>query len=167
MQTGSLPEALFDGWQGVLRILIIAPAAYAALVLILRLSGKRTLSKLNAFDLIITIAIGSTLASIITSRSLALVEGLTALLLLVVMQFIVTAASVRFNLVDRLIKAEPSLLLRDGRLLTGAMRRQRVTKGEVEAAARETGVERLEDLEAVFLETDGSLTALPRKSRRS
>lgn len=164
MTFNPLPEALFDGWSGVLRILIIAPAAYAALVLVLRLSGKRTLSKLNAFDLIVTVAIGSTLASIITSKSLALVEGLTALLLLVVMQFVVTTLSVRFKGVDRLIKAEPTLLLRNGELLPGAMRRQRVTEGEVRAAARTAGVQRLEDLEAVFLETDGSLTALPRKA---
>lgn len=145
-----------------MRILIIAPAAYAALVLVLRLSGKRTLSKLNAFDLIITIAIGSTLASIITSKSLALVEGLTALLLLVFMQFVVTALSVRFKAVDRMIKAEPALLLKDGILLPGAMRRQRVTEGEVQAAARAVGISRLDQLEAVFLETDGSLTAVPR-----
>jgi len=155
-------DALFDGWSGIVRILIIAPAAYVALVLILRLSGKRTLSKLNAFDLIITVAIGSTLASVITSKSLALVEGLTALLLLVLMQFVVTAAAVRFQGVDRLIKAEPTLLLRDGKLLPGAMQRQRVTQGEIEAAARQAGMQRLDQLEAVFLETDGSLTALPR-----
>lgn len=164
MRSNPLPEALFDGWSGVLRILIIAPAAYAALVVILRLSGKRTLSKLNAFDLIVTVAIGSTLASIITSKSLALVEGLTALLLLVAMQLAVTAASVRFKLVDRLVKAEPTLLLRDGQLLPRAMRRQRVTEGEIQAAARAAGVQRLDDLEAVFLETDGSLTALPRSA---
>jgi len=162
MPLAALPEALFDGWSGVVRILIIAPAAYAALVLVLRLSGKRTLSKLNAFDLIITIAIGSTLASIITSKSLALVEGLTALLLLVFMQFVVTALSVRFKAVDRMIKAEPALLLKDGTLLPGAMRRQRVTEGEVQAAARAVGISRLDQLEAVFLETDGSLTAVPR-----
>lgn len=158
------PEALFDGWSGVVRIVIIAPAAYIALVLILRLSGKRTLSKLNAFDLIITVAIGSTLASVITSKSLALVEGLTALLLLVMMQFVVTAVSVRFHGVDRLVKAEPTLLLRDGELLPAAMRRQRVTENEVQAAARAAGIQTLDKLEAVFLETDGSLTALPRAS---
>lgn len=162
MPSDLLPDALLDGWSGVLRILIIAPAAYAALVLILRVSGKRTLSKLNAFELIITVAIGSTLASIITSKSLALVEGLVALLLLVAMQFVVTAASVRFVAVNRLIKAEPTLLLRNGQLLTGAMRRQRITEGEVEAAARAAGVQGLDQLEAVFLETDGSLTALAR-----
>lgn len=164
MNSSPLPEALFDGWSGVLRVLIIAPAAYAALVVILRLSGKRTLSKLNAFDLIITIAIGSTLASIITSKSLALVEGLTALALLVAMQFVVTTLSVRLEPLNTLIKAEPALLLRDGRLLTAAMRRQRITEGEIQAAARAAGVLRLEALEAVFLETDGSLTALPRSA---
>lgn len=162
MPANPFPEALFDGWSGVLRVLVIAPAAYAALVLILRLSGKRTLSKLNAFDLIITIAIGSTLASIITSKSLALIEGLTALGLLVAMQFVVTAAAVRWGALDKLIKAEPTLLVRDGRLLTGAMRRQRVTEGEIHAAARAAGLQGLDALEAVFLETDGSLTALPR-----
>lgn len=161
MQSNPLPEALFDGWSGVLRVLIIAPAAYAALVLILRVSGKRTLSKLNAFDFI-TIAIGSTLASIITSNSLALVEGLVALGLLVAMQYLVTAASVRFGGFNRVIKAEPALLLRDGRMLTRAMRRARITAGEIEAAARGAGVERPDQLEAVFLETDGSLTALRR-----
>jgi len=161
MSSNSLPEALFDGWFGIVRILIIAPAAYAALVLVLRVSGKRTLSKLNAFDLVVTVAIGSTLASIITNRSLALVEGLIALLALVVMQLVVTAASVRFKRIDRLVKAEPTLLLRDGELLRGAMRRQRVTEGEMLAAARSAGVLRLDQLQAVFLETDGSLTALP------
>jgi uncharacterized membrane protein YcaP (DUF421 family) len=162
MQSNPLPEALFDGWSGVLRVLIIAPAAYAALVLILRVSGKRTLSKLNAFDFVITIAIGSTLASIITSKSLALVEGLVALGLLVAMQYLVTAASVRFGGFNRVIKAEPALLLRNGRMLTCAMRRARITAGEIEAAARGAGVERPDQLEAVFLETDGSLTALRR-----
>ena len=160
MQSNPLPEALFDGWSGVLRVMIIAPAAYAALVLILRVSGKRTLSKLNAFDFVITIAIGSTLASIITSKSLALVEGLVALGLLVAMQFLVTALSVRFEGFNRVIKAEPALVLRDGRMLPRAMRRARLTEGEIEAAARAAGVARADQLEAVFLETDGSLTAL-------
>jgi len=162
MSSGLLAEALFGGWPGVLRVLIIAPAAYAALVLTLRLSGKRTLSKLNAFDLIVTVAIGSTLASIITSKSLALLEGLAALFALVLMQFVVTALSVRFQRIDRIMKAEPTLLLRDGQLLPRAMRRERITEGEIQAAARASGVLQLGMLEAVFLETDGSLTALPR-----
>ena len=76
-------DNLFSDWGGMLRILVTATAAYAILVAVLRVSGKRTLSKLNAFDLIVTIALGSTLASVITSDSLPLAEGLLALVLLV------------------------------------------------------------------------------------
>ena len=152
-----MPDVIFNGWDGVLRILLIAPAAYVALILILRMSGKRTLAKLNAFDFVVTIAIGSTLASVITSSTLSLVDGLVALGLLVGMQFIVTAASVRLPWVNDVVKAEATLLVRKGELLPGAMRRQRITSDEIEAAIRQSGGRGVEDAEAVFLETDGSL----------
>ena len=152
-----MPDAIFNGWDGVLRILLIAPAAYVALILILRMSGKRTLAKLNAFDFVVTIAIGSTLASVITSSTLSLVDGLVALGLLVGMQFIVTAASVRLPWVNDVVKAEATLLVRKGELLPGAMRRQRITSDELEAAIRQSGGRGVQDAEAVFLETDGSL----------
>ena len=152
-----MPDAIFNGWDGVLRILLIAPAAYVALILILRMSGKRTLAKLNAFDFVVTIAIGSTLASVITSSTLSLVDGLVALGLLMGMQFIVTAASVRLPWVNDVVKAEATLLVRNGELLPRAMRRQRITSDEIEAAIRQSGGRGVEDAEAVFLETDGSL----------
>ena len=152
-----MADAIFNGWDGVLRILLIAPAAYVALILILRMSGKRTLAKLNAFDFVVTIAIGSTLASVITSSTLSLVDGLVALGLLVGMQFIVTAASVRLPWVNDVVKAEATLLVRKGELLPGAMRRQRITSDEIEAAIRQSGGRGVEDADAVFLETDGSL----------
>ena len=152
-----MPDVIFNGWDGVLRILLIAPAAYVALILILRMSGKRTLAKLNAFDFVVTIAIGSTLASVITSSTLSLVDGLVALGLLVGMQFIVTAASVRLPWVNDVVKAEATLLVRKGELLPRAMRRQRITSDEIEAAIRQSGGRGVEDAEAVFLETDGSL----------
>ncbi len=152
-----MPDAIFNGWDGVLRILLIAPAAYVALILILRMSGKRTLAKLNAFDFIITIAIGSTLASVITSSTLSLVDGLAALALLVGMQFVVTSASVRWPWFNDTLKAEATLLVRKGELLPQAMRRQRITSDEIEAAIRQSGGRGVGDAEAVFLETDGSL----------
>jgi len=154
------PDALFDGWGGILRILVITPAAYGALVVVLRVSGKRTLAKLNAFDLVVTVAIGSTMASIITSKNLALVEGLVALCLLVVLQFVVTAASVRWPWVNRVVKSDPALLVREGRTLPAPMRRERITGDELLAAARQVGCERLEDIRAIYLESDGTLTAM-------
>ena len=68
----------FDSWTGLLRVLVVGGVRHSALILFLRLSGKRTLAKLNAFDLVVTVALGSTLSSVILSKSVALLEGLLA-----------------------------------------------------------------------------------------
>ncbi|WP_375268032.1 DUF421 domain-containing protein [Phenylobacterium sp.] len=154
------PDSFFTGWQPIVRVLVIGTAAYVALVAVLRVSGKRTLSKLNAFDLVVTVAIGSTFASILTSKDLALAEGVTALALLTGLQFVVTFLSVRIKAVDRLVKAEPTLLLRDGEPLPGVMKRQRVTEDELRVAVRNSGGRDLQDAVVVILESDGSLNAI-------
>jgi len=154
------PDSFFSGWQPIIRVLVIGTAAYVALVAVLRVSGKRTLSKLNAFDLVVTVAIGSTFASILTSKDLALAEGVAALALLTGLQFVVTFLSVRIKAVDRLVKAEPTLLLRDGEPLSGVMKRQRVTEDELRVAVRNSGGRDLQDAAVVILESDGSLNAI-------
>jgi len=149
----------FDNWADLTRILAVAPVAYVLLLLVLRVTGKRTLSKLNAFDLVVTVAIGSTLATVILNTDVSLSEGVLALALLVSLQYLVTWSSVRIRAVERLAKAEPTLLYRDG-FLDDAMRRQRVTRDEVRQAARSQGHADLDDVGAVVLETDGSLSTL-------
>lgn len=151
---------IFDGWWDLVRVLVVGTLAYVALVLLLRVSGKRTLSKMNAFDFIVTVALGSTLATVLLSKDVTLVEGVTALGLLILLQFVVTWLSVRSDLVRRLAKAEPTLLFHRGQFLTGAMRRQRVTEAEIRAAVRNQGIASLAAVAAVVLETDGSLNVL-------
>ena len=153
-------DALFTGWDPIIRILVVGAAAYFALVVVLRASGKRTLSKLNAFDLVVTVAIGSTFSSILTSKDLALAEGVAALALLVGLQYAVTFLSVRIKGIDKLVKSEPSLLLKDGEPLPGALRQQRVTQEELLAAIRTSGGAQLSDAAFVVLESDGSLSAV-------
>lgn len=157
----------FDGWSDLLRILVVGVCAYAGLVLILRVTGKRTLSKMNAFDLVVTVALGSTLATILLNRQVALWEGALALGSLVTLQFVTAWASVRFRGVRRLVKAEPTLLLHEGRLLHEAMRRQRVTLDEVRQAIRAQGTGALELVHAVVLETDGSFSVISRSQHGS
>jgi len=153
-------DALFTGWDPIIRILVVGAAAYFALVIVLRASGKRTLSKLNAFDLVVTVAIGSTFSAILTSKDLALAEGVAALALLVGLQYAVTFLSVRIKEIDKLVKSEPSLLLKDGDPLPGALRQQRVTQEELLAAIRTSGGAQLSDAAFVVLESDGSLSAV-------
>ncbi len=150
----------FDTWTGLGRVLVISPLAYLALVLMLRVSGKRTLSKMNAFDFIVTIALGSTLATILLSRDVALAEGVLALGLLIALQFVITWLSVRSSAVRQIVKDDPALLFYRGEFLRETLRRERVTESEVVAAARQSGVATLDDLDAVVLETDGSMSVM-------
>ncbi len=151
---------IFDGWAGLGRVLLVGTVAYVALVLLLRVSGKRTLTKLNAFDLVVTVALGSTLATVLLSKSVALAEGVLALALLVSLQFALTWLQVRSPRVQALVKAEPTLLLYRGRFLDGALRAERVTREEVLAGLRSSGVNDAGQAHAVVLETDGSLSVL-------
>ena len=151
----------FDSWGGLVRVLVVGVLAYIELVLLLRASGKRTLSKMNAFDLVVTVALGSTLATILLSRGVALAEGLLALTLLIFLQFAVTWSSVRSSTVQRLVKDKPKLLFYEGRFLRDAMRAERVTEEEIESAMRQQGIAKLEEVGAAVLETDGSVTIIP------
>ncbi len=151
----------FDGWHGVLRVIVVGICAYAYLVLLLRVSGKRTLAKLNAFDFLVTVALGSTLSSVLVSSGVALVEGIVALTLLAALQYAVAWVSVRNERFQRLVRSEPCLLYRQG-FLRAAMRRERVTEGDLLEATRRQGHAGLEQVDAIVLETDGSFSVLAR-----
>jgi uncharacterized membrane protein YcaP (DUF421 family) len=146
----------------LLRTLVSGVVAYVSLVLILRITGKRTLSKMNAFDFVVTVALGSTLATILLSRDVSLVQGISALVLLVILQFAITWTSVRVAWVRRLVTGEPTLLLYRGRYLPAALRRTRVTEDEVRAAIRSSGVAAVDEVAAVVLETEGTFSVVRR-----
>ena len=157
----------FSSWSGLGRVAIVGLLTYAALLLWLRLSGKRTMSKWNAFDAVVTIALGSTFATALLSKGTSLVEGVLALGLLVFLQFAITWLSVRSQAMRRLIKAEPTLLLKRGRFLYRALKSQRVTESEVRAAVRAEGIAALEDVYAVVLETDGTFSVIKHQEENS
>ncbi|MFN4101363.1 MAG: DUF421 domain-containing protein, partial [Pararhodobacter sp.] len=119
-------------------------------------------SKMNAFDLIVTVALGSTLATVLLTDTVPLLEGVLAMALLVYLQFAITWLSVRSRRFRSLIKSEPSLLVHDGQYLNAALRRQRVTRDEVDAALRQSGKSDVGQVRSVVLETDGTLTVIPR-----
>lgn len=152
----------FDGWIGILRTAVSGLLAYAGVVILLRVSGKRTLSKMNMFDFIVTVAMGSVLATITLSQDVALAEGLAAIATLIGGQFVVTWLSVRSARFQKLVKASPALLFHSGEWLRDSMRRERVTEAEMLAAVRRSGFEDLSDRIAIVLETDGSLTVIER-----
>lgn len=150
----------FNSWEGIWRILIVGLLSYAALVLLLRVSGKRTLSKMNAFDLVVTVALGSILATILLNKKVALLEGISAFFILIFLQYLVAWISVRSIRFKKLIKSNPQLLFYKGQYLHEKINNERILEVEILQAARSSGIHSMEDVEAVVLETDGSMSVI-------
>ncbi|MEL7421044.1 MAG: YetF domain-containing protein [Cyanobacteria bacterium J06629_2] len=143
-----------------LNTIVLGTVAYIAIILMLRLSGKRTLSKWNSFDFVVTIAFGSILSSILLSTKDSFGTGILAFALLVLFQYVLTWISARSSLIQKIVKAEPTLLVYKGEYRESVMKQERVAEGEVLAALRTNGVGAIEDADAVVLETDGSFSVI-------
>ncbi len=157
----------FNNWESLQHTLIVGTLGYIGIIVLMRISGKRTLSKWNSFDFIVTIAFGSMLASLMLSKDTSLVQGLLGIGMLVFFQYIITWISVRSNIFQGWVKGEPTLLLFQGELQHHALRHQRVTEGEVLGALRTNGLAELEEAEAVILETDGSFSVIKKRKETS
>ncbi|WP_312250970.1 DUF421 domain-containing protein [Sphingobium yanoikuyae] len=118
------------------------------------------LAKLNAFDMVVTVALDSTLATVLLSRDVALLEGLLAFGALALLRWVVSRLSVTSTRFRPLVRNEPRWLIEHGEFRHDPMRDEHVTTEEIEAAIRAAGLGRKEDVGAVVLETDGSLSVI-------
>ncbi|QNM82793.1 DUF421 domain-containing protein [Sphingomonas sabuli] len=155
---------MYSWWFEYLAMAAVAAGAYAWLVLVLRISGKRTLAKLNAFDFAITVAFGSALATIVIDEHVGLVRGGLVLAVLALLQFLVTKASQWSRPFRKAVRSQATMLVRDGLVFPDALKRERVTTDDLAEAIRTSGVGTLSSVGAVVLETDGSFSVLQGKS---
>ena len=154
----------FSGFETLWRTVLLGVLSYVVVVALLRISGKRTLSKFNMFDFVITIAFGSVLASMLISKTVALAQGALAFAVLIVLQFVVTYLSVRSERFQSVIKAQPSILYYEGTYYRDRMRRERVSEEELHASARQSGVGGMDQVGALILETDGTISVIASSS---
>jgi uncharacterized membrane protein YcaP (DUF421 family) len=156
-----MSSLFYQGFDDLKNLFILAPFAYFALVAVLRIGGKRTLSKMNSFDFIVTVAMGSILASTLLSTTTSLSEGILATFLLVALQYTVTFTASRSQWFCKVIKSDPTLLLYQGKILEKALKQEHIADSELMAALRKEGYHHWEEVGAVVLENDGSLSVIP------
>lgn len=152
----------FDDWSGIGRVLLVAIVAYVALIFLLQAFGKRTLATMTAFDFVVTVAIGSILANILLSKNTVIMEGMTAFAVLIGMQYVISSLSSRSKQFESYVKSGPRLLLYRGQFLTDAMQDERITKADVLFAIRQRGKGSVDNIEAVILEANGSISVVPK-----
>src|SRR3954451_19153419 len=150
----------FEGWVPILRVLLIGTLSYIAVVALLRYFGKRALTKMNAFDMVVTVAIGSAFASAVMSKAVTFVDGVVAWVLLLVLQRWFAGLSIRLGWFGRYLKAQPSLIIYRGNILWDNARREQLGQLEILGGLRSQGVAALEDVLAMVLEPDGSFSVV-------
>src|SRR5881275_2648107 len=105
-----LKDIFFQGWEPLLRTAIGTTATYLALVVLLRVAGQRTLAKWYAFDLIVTVALGSTFANSVLSNNITVAQSLVGFVILIGLQFIIAFAVANWSPLRIVVNPQPTLL---------------------------------------------------------
>ena len=155
----------YNNFETVYSTAIKGILIYIFLIIALRITGKRSLSKLNIFDFIITIAIGSVFASVLTTKDVKLAQGTTAIIVLLGGQYIISKWAYKSDKFEQKIKSDPALLYYDDHFLYKTMKHERVTEREILQAVRSNDISSLDKVEAVILETQGSISVISKSDK--
>lgn len=154
-----MEKYLDASFQSLMEICINAVGIYIAVILLTRISGKRSFSKMSSFDFAMTVAIGSILASTILSSSVTLLHGTVGLAAVYLLQ-ISAAFFRRFNSFSSLIDNKPLLLMDGPTILQHNLKKARVANDDLRAKLREANVIKLSQVRAVVFETTGDISVL-------
>jgi uncharacterized membrane protein YcaP (DUF421 family) len=144
-------------WAIALRSAIV----YLAILLGLRLFGKRELGQMSIGDLVLILLIANAVQNAMVGVDVSLIGGLTAAFVLLVMNFLVVRVLGRTPFGERLLEGGPTLLVKDGRIMDQGLRREGVAREEVEMAIREHGIADETGVRAAYLEPDGTISVIP------
>ncbi|GEK91069.1 DUF421 domain-containing protein [Alkalibacterium kapii] len=144
----------------MLLLFLLALFSYIAIFIVIRLSGKRTLSKMNAFDFIITVTIGAVFGSTLLNYQTKFVQGIYVIVLLLLFQLMTSFLSSHISFMESFLRAEPAILYYKGEYKDAILKKERISRNEVIQMVREEGIGQMEDVEAVVLEPNGSLSVI-------
>jgi len=145
-------------WEFVVRAL----AVYVVLLVLVRITGKRSVGQFTPFDLIVVMLLSESVSGSLNAQDESLPGGLIAATTLMALNLLLGFVSSRSRRVDSLIEGKPVLVGRDGKIYKDVLRRERVAEADVEKALREADCQP-EDMRMAILEADGSITIMKRE----
>jgi len=155
----NMEEVFFKDWKSIVHVAAATIIAFITLFIFLRISGKRTLAKFNAFDFVVTVALGSTLSYMMLAQ-VSLAEGSVVLMLTIILQYLFAWTARSSKKMERVINAVPTLIFYDGKFITSGMEKESITKAEIFSMIRSSGTEQIDDVKAVVMEVNGELTVV-------
>lgn len=154
-----MKEWFTNSVESLIAIVLTGIGIYIALVILTRISGKRSFSKMSSFDFAVTVAIGSIIATAIVSKSVSLPQGIVGLTILYLIQ-IGVAHLRRYKLVRNLIDNEPTFLMKNGEIFYDNLKKCKVTESDLKAKLREANVIQISEVKAVIFESTGDISVL-------
>lgn len=140
--------------------LVRSVAVYLFLLVAFRIAGKRQLSQITSFDLVVLLIISNVVQNAVIGNDNSLGGGLFGATVIFLLNGLVAWLTFRFKRVERLVEHTPTVLVKSGRILRDSLRRERLSMPEFRAALRRHGVVSLHDVRYVILEEDGHITVL-------
>ncbi|MBE8720901.1 DUF421 domain-containing protein [Sphingobacterium pedocola] len=158
-----MEDLFFSDGKHLTKVIIATIISYFALMFIIRLMGKRTLAKMNAFDFVVTVTLGSTLSSMLLNK-VPVVDGAVAVLLIISLQYLIAYLAQRSEKIEKVVNHSPTLLYYNGKFMEEAMKRERITEGEILAEIRSYRLEQVSDVRAVVMEINGTFSVIKKES---
>lgn len=152
----------WSGHEQLVGVVVAAAAIYVVAVVAVRLAGRRTLAQMSAFDIVVTIALGTIVGSTALPSNASVVDGVAVIVTLLLLQVVTAAARQRFPVLGRLIDFQPQVLLRDGEMdLRRSPGSAQLTPGDLKSRLRRKGISCLDEANLAVLEPTGKISVLP------
>jgi uncharacterized membrane protein YcaP (DUF421 family) len=139
-------------------IVIRAVVAFVIILFLTRIVGRRELSSLEPFDLILLVTIGDLVQQGVTQNDFSVTGMFLAVGTFAVMTIVFSYLPFRFQRLRPVLEGEPIIIMENGEVVERNIRRQRVTKGEIAAAARQQSIASLQEVRWAVLETNGQIS---------
>ncbi|MBT2619283.1 MULTISPECIES: DUF421 domain-containing protein [Chryseobacterium] len=144
----------------ILNVVVRSLCVYLFMVIAIRLFGKNQLSQLNAGDVVLLLLISNAVQNAMVGPDTSLQGGLIAALVLFAANFILKRLMFANPSFETFMEEDPVILIRDGEVDQKALDKVKITKGELEEAIREHGVEKIENVKLSVLEVDGNISVV-------
>lgn len=147
-------------------IVLRATAMFFIVYLLLRLLGKRELGQMAPFEVVTLVVMGDLIQQGITHNDYSLTGATLAICTFAFWGVVLGWVSYLFPRLRKALEGEPRIIVRDGQLLTDNLRRDRMTRDEVESEMRLAGIARMDDVAWAILETNGKISFICRDANR-
>jgi uncharacterized membrane protein YcaP (DUF421 family) len=141
-----------------------AAVVYAFLLLSFRLTGKRTLAQITAFDFVLLLIVGEATQQALLGNDFSVINACVVIGTLMFLELVLSFVKEKWPKFDPILESTPIVIVENGKLMVDRARRERVDLNDVLAAAREHhGLERLEDIKFAVLERSGGISIVPER----